>query len=1024
MTRTAVQRWCMLLLFGAVAIAPLYGLDPHRSLKEYAHQTWQTDNGLPENTVHSILQTRDGHLWLGTEGGLVRFDGIDFVTFNTDNTPALKSNTIYDLFQDSSGALWISTADGLLRYQGDALVRFSQESGLQGNVVWCTYQDRRGTLWAVTSDGISAFRDGKFQRISDSGSIDVLTRSALAEDAEGYLWIATGSGVLRIHEQTLKVEQGTPELDHANASQVHFDSGGKLWIATRQALQVFSHGELSSRSPTGSATKPEITALLGDERGGMWVGTSAGLAHFGEEKTLWLTTVQGLPGQRIRTLTLDKRGALWIGTDQGLARYFDGSLQSLKQKDGIAGNEVLTIAEDREGNIWFGTDAGGLTILRDQRFTTYTTNDGLSGDLVRSVLQDAAGTIWIGTNGAGLNRSTAEGFRALTTANGLSSNVILALASSPNGDLWVGTPDGLNRLHEGTVHTFTSAEGLPDDFVRSMQAEDDGSLWIGTRRGLSHWSNGKFTNYSRLDGLGSDFIGAMSKSKNGDLWIGTSGGLSRFSHGSFSNFTTKDGLSSNVVTSMYQDTAGTLWLGTNGGGLNRMRDGKLQSLRGEHAGLPDTIYGILEDNEEHLWFSARNGIFRVPKADLGSASGELPPTMQVVSYGTADGMKNRECSSGGHPVAWKMNNGTLWFATLMGVSFIDPARASEKRIAPLVAIERVFVDDHEISPNGLVPLQAGAHRLEVRYSGLSFGAPQDVHYRYRLEGFDPEWIDAGTRRAAFYTNLPPGKYRFHVYAASKDGTWSTEGASVELRKYPHVYQTVWFYVLIFLGAVLAGYGIYRYRVHQVEARFGAVLQERGRIAREIHDTLAQDLVGVSVQLEVVSRLMTTSAEAARNQLNQARTLVRKGIEDARISIWDLRSQGHEDLPARLTNAVTTATAHSSTKVYVQVKGTYRPLEQRVEGELLRIGQEAVVNAARHAQATRIDVELAYDDSFLRMSVTDDGRGFAGAQNATSPDGHYGIRGMRERAESIRAQLKLESELGAGTRVSVELPVAR
>ena len=218
----------MLLLLGAVAIAPLYGLDPHRSLKEYAHQTWQTDNGLPENTVHSILQTRDGHLWLGTEGGLVRFDGIDFVTFNTDNTPALKSNTIYDLFEDSSGALWISTADGLLRYQSDGLVRFSQESGLQGNVVWCTYQDRRGTLWAVTSDGISAFRDGKFQRISDSGSIDVLTRSALAEDAEGSLWIATGSGVLRIHEQTLKVEQGTPELDHANASQVHFDSARQV----------------------------------------------------------------------------------------------------------------------------------------------------------------------------------------------------------------------------------------------------------------------------------------------------------------------------------------------------------------------------------------------------------------------------------------------------------------------------------------------------------------------------------------------------------------------------------------------------------------------------------------------------------------------------------------------------------------------------------------------------------------------------------------------------------------------------
>ena len=1023
MIRSALERWLVLVLVCAAAIHSASALDPHRSLKEYGRQTWQTDNGLPENTVHSILQTRDGFLWLGTEGGLVRFDGFDFTTFNTENTPALKSNTIYDLFQDSAGALWVSTADGLLRYDQRSFQRFSQTDGLPGNAVWFTFQDKLGNLWAITADGISVFRENKFEVVAGSISIDILTRSAVAQDSDGSLWVATGAGVVRLDENTRKVETVADTLRYAEASALQFDASGKLWIATRQALMVLSKGQLTTMPLIVATPKAEITALLKDDRAGMWVGTSAGLIHYGDARPVLLSTAQGLPGDRIQTLSYDRGGALWIGTDQGVARYFDGAVQSLKQKDGIPQNTVISLFEDRDGDLWYGTDAGGLTILRDQTITTYTASDGLSGDLVRSVLQDAAGTIWIGTNGAGLNRLTSSGFHAITTADGLASNVILALASTPNGDLWVGTPDGLTRIHNGEFHTFTSAEGLPDDFVRSLFADDDGSLWIGTRRGLAHFSNGRFTTYSRMDGLGSDFIGAMSRSRKGGLWVGTSGGLTLFNNGTFTNFTTRDGLSTNVVTAIYEDAQGTLWLGTNGGGLNRRLNEKIQALRSGKAGLPDTIYGILEDKENNLWLSARTGIFRVSKAGLENPSGEVPATLKVVSYGTADGMKIRECSGGGHPAAWSMKNGTLWFATLRGVSFIDPARASRVGLAPLIAMERVLVDDHELPLTGSLKLEAGSHRLELQYAGLSFAAPQNVHYRYRLEGFDPEWIDAGTRRDAFYTNLPPGRYRFHVYAANKDGVWSETGASFELRKLPHIYQTWWFYLLVGLCLALLAYAIYRYRVHQVESRFDAVLKERGRIAREIHDTLAQDLVGVSVQLEVVSRLMTTSAEAARKQLNEARILVRKGIEDARTSIWNLRSQGNEDLPARLTKAVTTASSHSSAKVYLQVKGTYRPLDKHVEAELLRIGQEAVTNATRHAEATRIDVELLYDASLLRMSITDDGRGFAGSQNHSGPEGHFGIRGMRERAANIKANLQLESEPGTGTRVSVELPVS-
>jgi signal transduction histidine kinase len=381
----------------------------------------------------------------------------------------------------------------------------------------------------------------------------------------------------------------------------------------------------------------------------------------------------------------------------------------------------------------------------------------------------------------------------------------------------------------------------------------------------------------------------------------------------------------------------------------------------------------------------------------------------------------------------------LWFATLDGVSFIDPAHAPENRVPPPVEIEKVLVDDQVRSLHGELTIKPGANRLEFRYAGLSFVAPQKVVYRYQLEGFDRGWIEAGTRRAAFYTNLPPGSYRFRVQAANNDGVWNTTGPAFGLRLMPHYYQTWWFYSALALALLVLGYLVYRWRVLEVEAQWAAVLRERGRIAREIHDTLAQGFVGVSVQLELVARLLAGSREATPKpdlepalepvveQLDQARALVRASLADARTSIWDLRSGATgspdqpEDLPSRLRRSCTRIAGGSSTKVYLQVKGTYRPVSQKIEEELLRIGQEAVANAIRHASATRIDVQLIYEASRVSLRVEDDGRGFTPATDG--PEGHYGIRGMQERASEIDGALSLESTVGEGTRVSVEAPLA-
>ncbi|MGB8537338.1 MAG: two-component regulator propeller domain-containing protein [Acidobacteriaceae bacterium] len=1042
-------RWggvCILLLAWTHAAM---ALDPQRSLEHFGHQAWRSDSGLPQNTVHAILQTRDGYLWLGTDGGLVRFDGMDLVTFDAENTRQLKSDTVYDLLQDESGALWISTAAGLLRYHDGGFTAFTAAQGLPADTVWFSHQDQRHRLWAITAAGPAWFNGKGFVAVAGAQSAGPLHRHALAEDAHGTLWLGGSSGVLALDTTLATPRLGLRLLEGVPVETVELDRKGALWIGSSEGLHRYAQGVLVPVLHLPGKT--EVTALYPDAEDGMWVGTATGMLHIAKDGTRLALKENG--PARVDSLYQDREHVLWMATERGVFRLEGDQLQSFAPGSPLAVNRVLSMYEDREGDLWLGTDSGGLHVLRDQKFTTYTTADGLSGNLVRCVFASAKGELWIGTDGAGLNHRTHSGFAHYSTAEGLSSNVILSLAGGAGDDLWIGTPNGLNLLHQGKVKRFTSADGLPDDFIRSLYTDSDGSLWIGTRHGLAHLSGDRFTNFSSMDGLGSDFIGALLRSggsslsgplsgpRSGPLWIGTSAGLSRLENDTFTNATVQQGLSSNTVTAIDQDTQGTLWLGTNGGGLNRLsEEGKIRAFPYSSQGLPGTIYGVLEDGAGRLWLSSKTGIFRVSISALNAYLSGAAHALAVEAYGMADGMNIRECSGGGHPAAWKLADGSLWFATLDGVSFIDPAHAPENRVPPPVEIETVLVDDQVRSLHGELTIKPGANRLEIRYAGLSFVAPQKVEYRYQLQGFDHGWIDAGTRRAAFYTNLPPGSYRFRVLATNNDGVWNTTGAAFGLRMLPHYYQTWWFYSALALALLVLGYLVYRWRVLAVEAQWTAVLRERGRIAREIHDTLAQGFVGVSVQLELVARLLAGSRDAAPKstmepvveQLDQARALVRASLAEARTSIWDLRSGAAgapnpasidqpEDLPSRLRRSCTRLAGGSATKVYLQVKGTYRPVSPKIEEELLRIGQEAVANAVRHASATRIDVQLVYASARVSLRVEDDGRGFT--PGTDGPEGHYGIRGMQERAGEIDAALSLESTVGEGTRVSVEAPLA-
>ena len=926
-------------------------LEPSTPLAGYGRQAWGMENGLPQNTVQALAQTPDGFVWLGTEAGLVRFDGNSFQVFDKNSSPALPGSDVRCLLAAKDGALWIGTSEGLARWKEGVVRTFTTRDGLPGNNISALGEGLEGAVWADTEGGQAEVRGDRAKRA------DVFT--------------------------------------HVNPPP--------------------NLVETVNLPDNGWATATTTLLAIGD----------------GGKRQAQFTIGRDLPGNKIQKLLADRAGALWIGTNAGLVRWFAGKVQRLPITDPLASASVLAIMEDREGSLWVGTETDGLQILRDQRFRTLGVREGLSSDATTTVVEDAAGTLWVGTAGGGLNAMKRAGVdggaspvKTYSVKDGLLSDVILSLAAGKSGDLWVGTPDGLNRMRGGRVEAFTSADGLPDDFIRSLLADEDGSVWVATRRGLAHWAigagglPGRMETYTQANGLGSDLVGAMARDGAGDLWVATFAGLSRLHEGQITNFTTAHGLSSNVVTALLPRANGTVLVGTQDHGWN-LWDGQKFTSTARDGLEKTTIHAIVEDGSNHLWFATGNGIARCDCNMMGGCT-------RWMEFGTADGLRGRETATNSHPSAWRSRDGRLWFATPKGLVEVDAAHFPVNAVPPPVALERFTVDDVPRPPGEWSRVEAGHVHFEFDYAGLSFVAPQKVRYRYMLDGVDKGWTEAGARRTAYYTNIPPGHYTFKVQAANNDGVWNTGGAALKFELRPHFYQTMWFYIL--LAAAMAGLVVLllRLRLQRAESEFKAVLGERNRIAREIHDTLAQGYVGISVQLEVLAELLRMNKpDAAVKHLDTTRGYVREGLADARQSIWALRSQdsGETTLPVRLRRLVEKANGHGL-EAQFSLYGAYRPLSPGTEQEIVRVAQEAIHNVNKHAGAKNLFVQVEYGPGEIALEVRDDGRGFVVGEGAVPPEGHYGLTGMRERAAAIGGTLEVTSEPGGGTEVRLRARVAR
>ncbi len=779
--------------------APL-ALDPKKAITQYHHDVWNLDEGLPQSAVQALAQTPDGYLWIGLEEGLVRFDGVRFNLFFKGNTPAFTHNNIFAILASKDSSLWVGTqGGGLIRFKAGEFQAYTRAQGLSNDFVNALCEDRQGKLWIGTNNGLNCLQDGKFTRYT--------TRQGLSHNA-----------VLSIYE----------------------DSKNDLWIGTDGGgLNRLREGKFTAHTIQEGLANDIVTAICEDEQGHLWIGTSGGLNRLANGKFAVYTKKDGLADGFVRAIYKDRVGSLWIGTNGGgLHRVRERKFENFSTSDGLSSDFVRAFCEDREGSLWIGTYGGGLNRLCEGKFTSFSTREGLSNDMVWSVYGDKKGNLWFGAS-RGLTCMKDGKITVYSAQDGVPPYMITALRDDRAGNLWIGTEGGgLVRFQEKVLAVYTTKHGLSNNFVRSIYEDSKGNLWIGTDHGLNLFKDGKFAVYTTKDGLSNDELSCLYEDKAGNLWVGTrTGGLNRFRNGQFTVYTAKDGLASDLIRSLYEDEEGTLWIGNNGG-LNRYKDGKFTRYTVNEGLFDDLVFQILEDGKGNLWMSCNKGIYCVSKQELNDFAEGKIQSITSISYGKADGMKASECNGAlSQPAGWKTRDGKLWFPTIKGAVTIDPANIKRNPLPPPVVIEQAIADRNHLDIKGELRLPPESKNFEFHYTGLSFLAPQKVQFKYKLEGYDEEWVEAGARRVAYYTNISPGDYTFRVIACNNDGVWNETGAAVAFYLNPFFYQTKLFYFLCIIAFVLTGASAYRFRVRQIRSR---ETQEALRHANEALELRVQE----------------------------------------------------------------------------------------------------------------------------------------------------------------------------------------
>jgi ligand-binding sensor domain-containing protein/signal transduction histidine kinase len=970
----------------------------------FSLRVWQTDEGLPDNRVQAAAQMSDGYLWVATRAGIARFDGVQFTIFNTTNTAAFKSDYVTTLAAVPDDTLWIGTGDGVLQWRAGKFRDVPEMVALSNATVRSIFRSPDGSIWIGSSAGLSHFQNERLITYNSSQGLLSDHVNSVLEDRDGRVWIGTANGLNWFDQSKTGEAANINGLTNDAVLSLREDKQGRLWIGTAHGLVL--------RCKAGQTAPPEFDRCINGEN----------FSHY-----YTYDTRSGLMDNFVNCIYEDSRSNLWIGTYSGLNRFIDGIFHPEVNSGGMPYDHINSMFEDRWGDVWV-CSREGLIRLTPRPFTVYTKKDGLSHNNVTSLMIDGSGILWAGTRGGGLNEIIKGGVRVHSKATGFPNDLILALCGDRDGGMWVGSDNGgglvyLNR--KKTLH-FTENDGLPDTAVSTMLQDRDGTLWIGTPVGLFRRAGERFTWESAV---GHSPVRSLCEDREGALWIGGESGLMRLRGGVYERMTISEVKPFPAISALCQDADGkTIWAGTTKAGLLRWRDGRFTRYSTKGGLFSDEILGILE-NDGWLWMTSTKGIFRVSEKDL-----ELPLTIiRCINYGRGDGLESIDCAGSATPTIWKTSDDWLCFATTKGLAVIDAAHARNELSPPLVRLEQVNVDRKSVPlcDSGRLTVPPNRGELEFLYTALDLRAPEKCRFKYKLEGVDSDWIEAGTHRSAHYNNVGPGEYWFHVIACNKDGVWDTSGASLFVISLPHFWQRAWFRAAVLLGIISLAAGIARFVTREKMRQKLALLQmqhslekERTRISRDIHDDLGTTLTQITFLSELAQREADEPVMVKQFTAQISQT-VRELVQSMDEIVWAVNPR-NDKLPMLTAYIFQHAEKlFAGTSIRCRFDSPDEWPDQLLSAEtrhhVFLAAKEALNNAARHSGATEVWVRGELKAGEMELSVEDNGRGIARDTNGQRGNG---LPNTRKRMEEIGGVFELTSVEGVGTTVRLRIKLKK
>lgn len=989
----ATRGLCTLLLF-CVGLA----LAANESrLPNYFSRTWKTDDGLPDNAVTAVVQTRDGFLWAGTYGGLVRFDGLHFKVFNSASTPGLQSDRVTSLYEDAAGTLWIGHERGdLTQYRDGKFESLDvHETGVRRKIP-AIGEDQAGDIWMLNEEGtLVRARDGATCALPNTDGV-----VQLARDGRGRLWLTSGGKLAVVEHGGLTLLTDTNNLLGLGYYVLGIcpSRDGGLWIASEGQLVKWDGHSVAQNCGTNPCPG-KVVAMVETKSGVLAMGTSSDGLYllFSNRAALHFNHANGFPSDWIRCFGEDREGTLWVGAGSvGLIAMRPGIVEALEPPDHFQGRVPLSVTATQDGAIWVGSEGAGLYRLLNQQWTRFADNAGLSNLYVWCVSEDAQGRMWAGTWGGGMFMQQGEHFVAPPGLENVKVPMP-AILQAPDGVTWIGTASGLLRYENGAVQWFGEPEGLLVPDVRTIIQDHDGTVWFGMLGGgLGRLKDGRLDQFLKRDGLSSDYVQCLHLSPDGALWIGSYGsGLDRFKNGHLAKVTTAEGLPNNFICA------------------------------------------IEEDTHDNFWISSHGGIFRVSQKALAACADGGLAALSCLTFLKDDGLLSVECSGGLQPAACKLADGRICFPTSKGLAIFNPNEAHVNPLAPPVVIEEVVAAGRALAihPQAKPPLTipAGLQRFEFHYAGLSFVAPEKVQFQYRLEGWEPEWVDAGNKRVAEYSYIPPGNYTFHVRACNSDGVWNQAGASLALTVLPHFWQTWWFHGFATLAAIALVVAIVlfitrrrmRLKLERIEQQ-QALERERTRIAKDIHDHLGANLTRISLLSQSAHGGLGHPAQAAA-QLERIYDTSRDLTRSMDEIVWAVNPQ-HDTLDSLASYLGNFAQEYLVSlnircRLDVPLHLPHWPITAEMRHNVFLAFKEALHNLVKHAGASEVLVALATGEAGFHLTIRDNGKGFDPDQVPPRPGRGNGLKNMRQRLEKMGGRCEIHSTPGQGTEIKFIIAVS-